>query len=102
MARISPDGKWFSYLAPVDGILNVWVGPIDDPSKAKAVTDDKERDIRGFRWAYNSKQILYSQDKKGDENWHVYATDVGNGRDERPDTPGRYSRSNSRDQQRLP
>ena len=29
-ARISPDGKWLSFQAPVDGVLNVWVGPADD------------------------------------------------------------------------
>ena len=35
-ARLSPDGKWLSFLAPVDGVLNVWVGPVDDISKAEA------------------------------------------------------------------
>ena len=79
MARLSPDGKWISYLAPVDGILNVWVGPADDISQAKPVTDDKVRDIRGYSWSYNGNQILYSQDKAGDENWHVYATNVETG-----------------------
>ena len=79
MARLSPDGKWISYLAPVEGILNVWVGPADDISQAKPVTEDKIRDIRGYSWAYNGKQILYSQDKAGDENWHVYATNVETG-----------------------
>ncbi|HEX6961127.1 MAG TPA: S9 family peptidase [Lacipirellula sp.] len=75
-ARISPNGKWLSYLAPADGILNVWVAPVDDLSKAKQVTDDKTRDIRGYFWAYTGEHILYTQDKGGDENWHVYATDV--------------------------
>ncbi|MCH8839657.1 MAG: S9 family peptidase [Planctomycetes bacterium] len=79
MARISPNGQWLSYLAPVDGILNVWVGPVDDPSKAKPVTKDKTRDIRSHRWAYTGKHILYTQDKVGDENYHVYATDVETG-----------------------
>jgi dipeptidyl aminopeptidase/acylaminoacyl peptidase len=79
-ARISPNGKWISYLAPADGILNVWVAPIDDMSKAKQVTDDKSRDIRGYSWAYTGEHILYSQDKGGDEDWHVYATDVATGK----------------------
>ncbi|HEY0129703.1 MAG TPA: hypothetical protein VGB40_11095, partial [Rubrobacteraceae bacterium] len=26
--RLSPDGRRLAYLAPVDGILNVWVGPV--------------------------------------------------------------------------
>jgi dipeptidyl aminopeptidase/acylaminoacyl peptidase len=74
--RISPNGKWLSYLAPVDGILNVWVAPVDDLAAAKQVTDDKTRDIRGYSWAYNGDYILYTQDKGGDEDWHVYATHV--------------------------
>ena len=78
-ARVSPNGKWLSYLAPVDGILNVWVAPIEDIDAAKPVTQDKKRNIRGYRWAYTGKHILYSQDKEGDENWHVYATDVESG-----------------------
>jgi dipeptidyl aminopeptidase/acylaminoacyl peptidase len=78
-ARVSPNGKWLSFLAPVDGILNVWVAPIDDITKAKAVTNDKIRDIRGYHWAYTGNHILYSQDKAGDENWHIYATNVDTG-----------------------
>ena len=78
-ARISPNGKWLSFLAPVDGILNVWVAPADDLDAAKPVTDDKKRDIRGHSWAYSGDYILYSQDKEGDENWHVYATNVETG-----------------------
>src|SRR5262245_30754393 len=35
--QISPDGKFLSYLAPVDGVLNVWVGPADKPDEAKPV-----------------------------------------------------------------
>ncbi len=75
-ARLSPDGQWLSYLKPVEGVLNVWVGPSDDPSSAVAVTEDKIRGIRSHSWAYNSRYIVYTQDKNGDENFHVYATDV--------------------------
>lgn len=78
-ARVSPNGKWLSYLAPVDGILNVWVAPIDDIEQAQPVTKDKVRDIRGHYWAYTGDHIIYSQDKAGDENWHIYVTDVATG-----------------------
>ena len=78
-ARISPNGKWLSFLAPVDGILNVWAGPVDDISQAKPVTEEKKRDIRGHYWAYTGEHILYSQDKEGNENFHVYATHVATG-----------------------
>lgn len=75
-ARLSPDGKQLAYLAPVNGVLNVWVGPVDDISKARPVTKDTHRGIRGFFWAYTSKQILYSQDKDGDEDYHVYSVNL--------------------------
>lgn len=83
-ARISPDGKWLSFLAPVkqpgvedgEGVMNVWVAAVGDPENAQPVTDDKLRGIRSHSWAYNSEQIIYSQDIGGDENWHVYATNV--------------------------
>jgi len=73
LPQISPDGTQLAFLAEVNGVLNVWVGPIDKPATAKAVTKDTNRGIRQFRWAYDSKHILYSQDKGGDENWHVFA-----------------------------
>jgi dipeptidyl aminopeptidase/acylaminoacyl peptidase len=77
--HISPDGKQLSYLAPVDGVLNVWVGPIDRPEEAKPVTQDKKRGIRSHLWAYTSQHLLYIQDQAGDENWHVYRVDLKSG-----------------------
>ena len=74
--QISPDAKQLSWLAPVNGVLNVWVAPVDDITKAKAITQDTSRGIRMYFWAYNSEHILYIQDKGGDENWRIYAADV--------------------------
>lgn len=78
-ARISPDGQRLSYLAPVDGVLNVWVGPVDDPDAAQPVTNDTNRGIRFYQWAYMSKHVLYIQDKGGDENWRIYGVDLETG-----------------------
>lgn len=75
-SRISPDGKYLSYLAPVDGVLNVWVGPVADLDSAVPVTKDTKRGIRSYYWAYTSKHILYRQDVGGDEDWHVYSADL--------------------------
>ncbi len=75
-ARVSPDGKYVSFIAPKDGVLNVWVGPRTDPSAAKPVTSDTKRGIRQHFWAFDNKHVLYIQDEGGDENWHLYATDV--------------------------
>lgn len=78
-ARISPDGRRLSYLAPVDGVLNVWVGPVDDPGAARPVTHDTKRGIRFHEWAYTSQHVLYIQDKAGDENWRIYGVDLETG-----------------------
>jgi dipeptidyl aminopeptidase/acylaminoacyl peptidase len=77
--RLSPDGSKLSFLAPVDGVLNVWVGPADDPAAARPVTEDKKRGIRIHFWAYTSKHVVYLQDEEGDEDWHVYVVDLEQG-----------------------
>lgn len=73
--QLSPDGKYMAYIAPHNGVLNVWVktvGKEDD----RVVTDDRKRGIRAYIWAEDSKHILYIQDRDGDENWHVYSVDL--------------------------
>ena len=77
-AEVSPDGKWIGWLAPKDGVMNVWVAPAGDPEAAAPVTDDKKRGIRMYHWTYDGVHLIYMQDEGGDENWHVYAVDVAN------------------------
>jgi dipeptidyl aminopeptidase/acylaminoacyl peptidase len=71
MARLSPDGQQLAYLAPVDGVLNVWAGPTGTPAEMKPVTNDTGRGIRLYAWAYTNRHILYLQDKGGDEDWQL-------------------------------
>src|SRR5687768_6976234 len=46
--QLSPDGKQLAFLAPLDGVLNVWVGPADDPKAARPVTRDRKRAIQTY------------------------------------------------------
>jgi dipeptidyl aminopeptidase/acylaminoacyl peptidase len=78
--QISPDGKFLAWLAPSDGVMNIWVVPTDNVGgPGKVVTKEKKRGIQSFSWAYTGKHILYSQDNDGDENFHLYRIDLGSG-----------------------
>lgn len=73
-AKLSPDGSYIAYVAPESGILNVWVKTVglDDD---RPVTHDRDRPIFNYFWSRDSKKILFLQDKGGNENTHVFATD---------------------------
>lgn len=77
--RISRDGTRIGFLAPLDGVLNVWVAPASDPSAARAVTSDAKRGIQFYVWTHNPAYLLYIQDTEGDEDWHIYAVNVETG-----------------------
>jgi len=77
--RLSPDGRYISFLAPSDGVMNVWVGPSDDPAAAKPVTHDRGRGIMSYSWTYLKDYLIYMQDTAGDENWKVYSVNVATG-----------------------
>jgi hypothetical protein len=77
--QLSPDGNQLGFLAPVEGVLNVWVGPATDPASASPVTNDTGRGIRFFVWAHTNQHILYIQDKGGDENWRIYSVNLQDG-----------------------
>jgi dipeptidyl aminopeptidase/acylaminoacyl peptidase len=78
---LSPDGRRVAFLAPRDGVLNVFVAPRGDLTAAKPVTHDRKRGIREFNWAENSADILYLQDEGGDENWRLHVVDLATAHD---------------------
>ena len=74
--QLSPDGKWLGWIAPKDGVLNVWIAPSDDPLAARAMTSATDRPIRRYFFAPDSGSLLYIQDKDGDENFLLYQIDL--------------------------
>ena len=78
--RISPNGTSLAWIAPHDGVLNVWTAPVGaagvDWDSATVVTNDTDRGIRVFRWAHDGRHLLYLQDTGGDENWRLYDVDL--------------------------
>ncbi len=75
-AHVSPDGRRLAYLRPDSAdILQVWVktlGRDDD----RQVTNDPRRDILQHDWTWGGSTLYYLQDSGGDENFHVFVTDV--------------------------
>lgn len=73
--QLAPDGTRMAYLAPVDDVLNVWVGDVDG-NDYRPVTKDRERGVRVYFWSFDGESIYYLQDVGGDEDWSLYATNV--------------------------
>jgi len=77
--QLSADGTLLAYLAPDSrGVLQVWVrtiGAADD----RMVTADDKRGIRSYFWSFSGTQLIYLQDKDGDESFHFYVVDIAGG-----------------------
>jgi len=73
MCQLAPDGATLSWLAPRDGVLNIWTAPVDDLAAAQPITNDQARGIRFYAWACAGTHLIYIQDEAGNEDWHVYA-----------------------------
>ena len=77
--QISPDGRQFAFIAPRDGVMNLWVAPIGDMAAAKPLTAEKKRPIRQYFWAPDSSQLLFVNDIGGDENFLLYGVNAATG-----------------------
>ncbi|MCF8358160.1 MAG: S9 family peptidase [Prolixibacteraceae bacterium] len=72
--ELSPNGEYFSYLAPYESRLNVFVQKVGD-EEALRITSETDRDIAGYLWA-NNNRILYLKDTGGDENYQLYGVNI--------------------------
>ncbi|MDY0000333.1 MAG: S9 family peptidase [Polyangia bacterium] len=75
---LSPSGKQISFLAPVQGVPNVWVQTIGSED-ARPVTRDTYRGISTYFWTPDGESILYLQDAGGDENHRIYQVLLSSG-----------------------
>lgn len=74
---ISPNGKFYAFLAPVKQRMNVFVQKIGTEQSTQ-ITSEYSRDIAGFLWKGNN-DILYLKDEGGDENYALYGTKIDSG-----------------------
>jgi len=76
---LSADGQWLSWLAAVNGVMNVWAAPREDLTQARLLTRQTERPIFQKCFARTNAHILFSKDTNGDENFHLWCVALNGG-----------------------
>jgi dipeptidyl aminopeptidase/acylaminoacyl peptidase len=88
IVRISPDGMRIAFRAPVDGVLNLWIAPIDRIGDARPVTAVTDRNLgAAIVWMRDNRHVVFFREAAGDENWRAWRVDLETG-EVRPLTPG--------------
>lgn len=72
--QLSPNGEYFSYLAPWESRLNLFVQKVGADSAVR-ITSETARDIAGYLWKGDNR-LLYLKDTGGDENFHLYGVNA--------------------------
>jgi dipeptidyl aminopeptidase/acylaminoacyl peptidase len=68
--QISPGGTYFSFKAPYQDRMNIFIQKIGTDSAIR-LTSETDRDIMAYFWP-NDDRILYLKDQGGDENFRLY------------------------------
>ncbi|MFV0469648.1 MAG: S9 family peptidase [Dysgonomonas sp.] len=72
--QISPDGKYFAFLAPYEKRMNIFVQKVGGKDAVR-LTAETDRDVAGYFWGNNSR-ILFLKDTGGDENYQLYGVNI--------------------------
>ena len=72
--QISPNGEYYSYMAPYENRMNIFIQKRGD-KEALRLTSETDRDIAGYFWP-NNDQILYVKDDGGNENYKLFGVNI--------------------------
>ena len=72
--KISPDGKYISYLKPYKGRLNLFVQSLADGTERMA-TFFTDYSLHDYYWTYND-QLVFSQDVIATDQLKIFALDI--------------------------
>jgi dipeptidyl aminopeptidase/acylaminoacyl peptidase len=80
VVRISHDGTRIAFRAPVDGVLNLWIAPIDRIDEARPVTAVTDRNLGPWIiWMHDNRHVVFFRETAGDENWRAWRVDLQTG-----------------------
>ncbi|MDB5286433.1 MAG: hypothetical protein JWR05_1382 [Mucilaginibacter sp.] len=72
--KISPDGKYISYLRPYKDKQNIYIKSLATGAEQMA-TSFQDYSVRDYSWTYNN-QLVFSQDIIADDVYKLFALDV--------------------------
>lgn len=75
-AKLAPRGDRIAFLAPRDGVTNLWVVSIGAMDDARPVTDDRTLGVRSFAWAYDNSTLIYAIEEGPNGAARLYAVDT--------------------------
>jgi len=63
--QVSPDGKYLSFLRPYNGAMNIWLQPLEEGTLRDAFPiTQSSKPILTYFWTYDSKYVLYAQNRE--------------------------------------
>ena len=72
--QISPNGDYYSFMAPYKNRMNIFIQKRGDTSSVQ-LTFEEDRDVAGYFWP-NDNQIMFLKDDGGDENYHLFGVNI--------------------------
>jgi dipeptidyl aminopeptidase/acylaminoacyl peptidase len=75
-ATLSPDGRHIAFLAPREGVMNIWLAPTGDLAAAMPLSAEVSRPVQTFFWARDGSRLIYPQDKGGTEDYLLHGVEL--------------------------
>ncbi|HOW86274.1 MAG TPA: S9 family peptidase [Candidatus Aminicenantes bacterium] len=75
---LSPSGREIAYIAPENGVGNIWLATVGKNGD-RIVTHNAKDGIDYCFWQADGEHVLYYQDQSGDENKHLFQTNIRTG-----------------------
>ncbi|MFG0327291.1 MAG: S9 family peptidase [Phycisphaerales bacterium JB037] len=77
--RLSPDGRSFAFVAPFEGVANLWTAPVDHPEKVTPATREPAPGVITYAWSASGEHLVYLVDPDTNENWQARSVELATG-----------------------